>query len=417
MLNVLVNSYTCCPGMGSEQGMGWNWIINLADYCNLYIITEGEYRNEIEQWLSHPSNVIRASHMHFYWNPIGKDEAECERIRMICWNQGQWSFYYYYEKWQRSTADIALNICSHVDIHILHQLNMIGFREPGYLWKISKELQIPFIWGPIDAKETFPVSYLDSAPLKMKFFIQIKNLITKIQLRYARRVKRAAEQATFIVAASSNSCRSIRKYFHKEAILLNETGCHIIDCLPSVKLPKNTLDVLWVGKMDFRKQLNLALQALALLNHADVCLHIVGGGESSVYKDLAESLGVMEQCKWYGTISHEAVMGLMRRCDLLLFTSLAEGTPHVVLEAISNNLPVICFDTCGQGDCIDGDVGIKIELTNPKDSVNSIASALNEIYVNRNKLCEFSKNCSQKKMELSWESKVKKMINLYNECL
>ena len=30
--------------------------------------------------------------------------------------------------------------------------------------------------------------------------------------------------------------------------------------------------------------------------------------------------------------------------------------PHVVLEAIANNLPVVCFDTCGQGDAVNDKV-------------------------------------------------------------
>ena len=44
MLRILINSYTCCPGMGSEQGMGWNWILSIARHCECHVITEGEYR-------------------------------------------------------------------------------------------------------------------------------------------------------------------------------------------------------------------------------------------------------------------------------------------------------------------------------------------------------------------------------------
>ena len=30
MKKILINAYACCPGMGSEQGMGWNFISGLA---------------------------------------------------------------------------------------------------------------------------------------------------------------------------------------------------------------------------------------------------------------------------------------------------------------------------------------------------------------------------------------------------
>ena len=56
-------------------------------------------------------------------------------------------------------------------------------------------------------------------------------------------------------------------------------------------------------------------------------------------KYLAKELGVESQCIWYGAVSHEKVQLLMQESDLLFFTSVAEGTPHVVLEAIANNLP------------------------------------------------------------------------------
>lgn len=52
MLNVLINAYAVSPNWGSEAGMGWNWIINLANHCNLFIITEGEWKDEIEKALT-----------------------------------------------------------------------------------------------------------------------------------------------------------------------------------------------------------------------------------------------------------------------------------------------------------------------------------------------------------------------------
>ena len=62
--------------MGSEQGMGWHWITNLAHYCELFVITEGEYRSQIEEWLSRAENEDLAKRLHFYWNPIGGDDQK-----------------------------------------------------------------------------------------------------------------------------------------------------------------------------------------------------------------------------------------------------------------------------------------------------------------------------------------------------
>ena len=163
MLSILINAYACSPNMGSEPGMAWNWCVNLAQYCELHIITEGEFREKIEAVLP---TLPQGKNMHFHYNPVS------DEIRKMCWNQGDWRFYKYYKEWQWKTYEIAKKIIAEQHIDIVHQLNMIGFREPGYLWKIEEK---PFVWGPVDAKEKFPTAYLQGADLKAKFFINLKN--------------------------------------------------------------------------------------------------------------------------------------------------------------------------------------------------------------------------------------------------
>lgn len=351
MLSLLINAYACSPNMGSEPGMAWNWCVNLAKYCELHIITEGEFRDKIEAALP---TLPQGKNMHFYYHPVS------EEIRKMCWNQGDWRFYKYYKEWQWKTYLIAKDICQKTHIDILHQLNMIGFREPGYLWKIP---DIPFVWGPVDAKESFPLAYLEGASLKTKLFIQLKNAITKWQLQHAKRVRLAVKRASCVISASSNSQQAFKKYYQIDSPLLNETGCYIQKHPIIDKSQKEYFDVLWVGKLDFRKQLSLALRSIAATKNPHIKLHIVGGGNNFIYQTLAKELGIESQCKWYGAISHEEVQTIMQKSDVFFFTSVAEGTPHVVLEAISNNLPVVCFNTCGQGDSVNEKVGRKIELS------------------------------------------------------
>jgi glycosyltransferase involved in cell wall biosynthesis len=107
----------------------------------------------------------------------------------------------------------------------------------------------------------------------------------------------------------------------------------------------------------------------------------------------------------------------MQSSDLFFFTSVAEGTPHVVLEAISNNLPVLCFDICGQGDSIDERVGIKISLSNPTQSISDFSSKIKYLYNNRDILLQFSDNCIYRQRELSWDNKAKIMVDLYEKAI
>ena len=407
-MKILINAYACSPGMGSEPGMAWNWVSNLAKFCELHIITEGEFREKIETVVP---TLEQGGNMHFYYNPVS------EKIRKMCWNQGDWRFYKYYREWQWKTYLMAKDICSKEQIDILHQLNMIGFREPGYLWQLSKENGVPFVWGPVDAKDKFPVAYLDGAGLKTKLFMRLKNFLTGIQLRYSKRVLLAARQSSVIFSASSNSQRSFKKYMNIDSPLLNETGCYVQDHPIVDKTDKETFDVLWVGKMDFRKQLALALQTVAKSENNKLRLHIMGGGDAESYQSLAKSYGIADKCIWHGAVSHDEVQDIMQKSDIFLFTSVAEGTPHVVLEAISNNLPVVCFDTCGQGDAVNDKVGRKIPLSFPCQSVSDFAKLLNELEDNRSLLKQLSENCKERQQELSWEEKAKTMMEWYEKIL
>lgn len=406
MLKILINAYACSPNMGSEPGMAWNWVSNLAKFCELYIITEGEFKEKIEDVVP---TLEQGKNMHFYYNPVS------DEIRKMCWNQGDWRFYKYYKEWQWKTYLIAKDICSKQNIDVLHQLNMIGFREPGYLWKLSKESGVPFVWGPVDAKDKFPVAYLGGASMKTKLFMRLKNFLTVWQLKHSKRVRQAASQASVIFSASSNSKESLKKYMAIDSPLLNETGCYVQEHPLIDKSQKETFDVLWVGKLDFRKQLGIALQSVAIADNENIRLHIVGGGDEEPYKQLANTIGVTDKCIWHGAVSHDEVQSIMQNSDVFFFTSVAEGTPHVVLEAIGNNLPVVCFDTCGQGDAVNENVGRKIELSTPMQSVHEFARVLKELERNRDLLKQMSENCKQRQLELSWEEKAKTMVKWYEK--
>ena len=202
MLSILINAYACSPGMGSEPGMAWNWCVNLAQYCELHIITEGEFRDRIEAVLP---TLPQGANMFFYYNPVSDD------IRRMCWNQGDWRFYRYYRKWQMNTYYLAKQICGNAKIDILHQLNMIGFREPGYLWKLSIEEKIPFVWGPIGGLKQFPTQYLKGAGIKMNFFNKLKNIINVLQIKYGRRIDNALRSADLIISSIPDSYNMIKK--------------------------------------------------------------------------------------------------------------------------------------------------------------------------------------------------------------
>lgn len=407
MLKVLINAYACSPGMGSEPGMAWNWVKNLAKFCELYIITEGEFRERIEAVVP---TLEQGANMHFYYNPVS------DEIRKMCWNQGDWRFYKYYRQWQWKTYLMAKDICGKEKIDVLHQLNMIGFREPGYLWKLSKENGAPFVWGPIGGLKQFPTAYLKGAGLKMQLFMRLKNFLNIWQLKHEKRVDEALKTVRLLISSIPDSYRALKKYKGLESIVIPETGCFLSEDISTARFDAEEFHIMWVGKFDFRKQLPLALQAVALAKNPKIKLDVYGNGsvgQVEMAKRMGEELGISQQVIWHGNQKNDGVMEAMRKAQLFFFTSVNEDTSTVVLEAVSNRLPVVCFNACGMSAVIDDSVGRKIALSHPSQSAHDFARILNKLEGNRSLLRQLSENCKQRQMELSWEVKARKIVEEY----
>lgn len=108
-------------------------------------------------------------------------------------------------------------------------------------------------------------------------------------------------------------------------------------------------------------------------------------------------MDIEQQIVWKGNIPNDAIFREMRDADLFFFTSISEDTSTVVLEAISNHLPVLCFDTCGMGYVINEKVGIKIPLSNPQKSEEDFAQQITYLYENPAMLQQLAGGCKERK--------------------
>ncbi|KAA9039294.1 glycosyltransferase [Ginsengibacter hankyongi] len=409
-INVLISSFACGPYWGSEVGMGWNWIINLSNHCNLIIITEKGFQKDIE---AEVPKLNLANNPTFYYIDIGNKGRE------LFWKQGSFLFYNYYNKWQRKAYGLSNALISKHDIQIIHQLNLIGFREPGYLWKLAG--QIPFVWGPVGGFNQVPLNYIATFSLKNKLFYYSKHLIQHLQVHYHSRVKKALKAANIVFAESTTTKSILKKVYNIESILMNETGADFQDFYQhKLFCDNNSINLLWVGKIQGLKGLPIALQTLKNLkeNNIPAKLTIVGDGpDEKACRKLVDRLEINEMVLFTGKIPNMEVKTLMKKFDLLFFTSLKEGTPHVVLEALSNGLPVLCHDACGHGDVVNDSCGVKVPLKSYHQSIQSFTAHIEYLYNSKCKLYDFSKNAKDTVEQCSWEKKAKQVVATYKKLL
>ena len=407
MMQVLINAYAVNPDWGSEPGMGWNWVIHLAQHCRVHVITEGEWQENIERELV---RLPQAGNIVFHYLPVP------EKVRRMCWNQGDWRFYHHYRRWQERALVLARKIMEENRIDLIHQLNMIGFREPGMLWKIKG---VPYVWGPVGGMENAPVAYLWESGWKRAVQAALKNVINAAQARFQPRVRKAVKRADAVLASVQGVREIMERCHRRKVFLMSETGCFARP--DAVRPEKNGREfrLLWAGRMIPTKQLALALKTLSYLRDLpDLKLHVCGGGEKERdCRNLAERLGVEGKCVWHGMVSNEEVQGFMRGSDLFFFPSIMEATSTVLVEALINRLPVLCFDTCGMGTIVDETVGCKIPLSRPGQSARDFAERIRFFFHNRKILQEMDGAFRAKQRELDWNRKAERMAGIYHEIL
>lgn len=404
---ILISCFACGPNWGSEVGMGWNWIIHLAQHCQLYVITEKEFQNDIESKID---TIDIKYKPEFYYIDIG------EQARSLFWKQGSFSFYKFYKSWQQKAFLLANRLIAENEIDIIHQLNLIGFREPGYLWKLSS--QKPFIWGPVGGFNQVPFNYILRLSLKNKIFYWGKNFLNFLQIKFKKRVKKAFLNSNMVLAESTSTKIKLKKNYTVSAILMNETGGDFTDFFAhSTFCANNKIHLLWVGRIQGLKALPIALYSLQKIkNKIPFEMTVVGDGpDETECKKLVHKLGLNNFVKFTGRINNTEVKKLMREHDLLFFTSLKEGTPHVVLEALSNGLPVLCHDACGHGDIVDESCGIKIPMKSFSKSVVNFSDKIEYLFNNQSELYRLSQGTKNCVLKHSWKSKAAAMVEFYEK--
>jgi glycosyltransferase involved in cell wall biosynthesis len=111
--------------------------------------------------------------------------------------------------------------------------------------------------------------------------------------------------------------------------------------------PQRPFRFLFVGQFIERKRLDLLVEALAELDHADFSLTVIGSGplESSL-RAKAENV-LAGRVNWLGRQPYTAMAEHMANADCLVLPSRFDGWGAVVSEALMAGTPAICSDSCG----------------------------------------------------------------------
>jgi len=402
---ILVSCYACSPNRGSEPGMGWNFVKGISENHEVHVIVEQEkWELEIEDYINkYPKEV---ENLHFYF--IKKKRSR--KLRKI-WPP---SYYYFYRQWQKKAYKLALELNEKENFNLVHQLNMVGYREPGYLWKID----IPFVWGPIGGLETTPWSFLPSLGLKGMMHFTARNIINLFQKYISIRPRKAAKRNNnSLISATPETQKEIYKIWNRESIVITEVGSFKTNIREINTRENEVLIIVWSGLHEPRKNLGLLLESLALVD-VNWELHILGEGtETKKWKWLSKKLNLSDRCIWYGWQPLDKALDVFKKGHVFTITSVHDLTSTVILEALSFGLPIVCLDHCGFSHVVDDSCGIKISVTTPKNAKYEFSKAIEKLYADEMFRQKLAKGALLRAECFSWEKKIDKLNIIYEKLL
>ena len=403
-MKVLVSCYACSPYKGSEPGMGWNFVHCLAPMHELHIITESKYEDDLRRYFAeHPDEEQL---YHFYFIPRKRFDI----LRKI-WPP---SYYWFYRLWQRKVLTFAKQLDKRENFDVIHALNMAGYREPGFLYKLDK----PIVWGPVGGFCISPWCLLPSMGGYGMLYYGARNLINIWQMHFKATPRRMAHRADAIIAATQDNHDAIVKLWDRDSVIIPEVGLIESRAESVVQERDRKLRICWSGQHTPAKTLNLLIEALALAqNRQSIELHVIGQGKSTNrWKRLAERLG-LGNIIWHGWVERDEAWRIMKQSHVFCITSVADLTSSVLLEALSFGLPVITLDLFGFSNVVTDSCGVKIPVRSHSQVVADLVRAIDRLADNETERCKLAQGALARSAEFTWINKAKIINDIYNQVL
>jgi glycosyltransferase involved in cell wall biosynthesis len=407
MMKVLLSAYSCEPGRGSEPGVGWNFAREIAKHHEVWVLTRTEEsQTAIEAELAR--NPIPNLHFVYFTTPIFGQ----------FWKLGQsgaMQIHYYF--WQIAAYFVGRRLHQEIGFDLVQHVTFVKYSSPSFL----SLLPIPFVWGPVGGGESAPKPFWQYFNWKNKVYEILRILVRSIGENDPF-TRITARRSAIAFSTTEDTAMRVRNMGCDRVQILSESGLsnEEIDLLAQVSKPDNSpVRFISMARLLHWKGLHLGLQAFAKAKLPDAEYWIVGDGlELERLQNLAASLGIAKQVKFWGRLPRQQTLERLGECHVLVHPSLHDSGGWVCLEAMAAGRPVICLDLGGPAQQVTCDTGFKIPAENVDQTIGDMATAMVEI-AGDGELRVKMGQAGQKlvRQNYTWEAKGKLLSDLYQKIL
>jgi glycosyltransferase involved in cell wall biosynthesis len=401
-LKVLISAYACEPNKGSEPEVGWQWALQMARFHDVTVLTRENNRSNIESALKDlagtqpPPKFVFHDRSAFFLDMKRRSKA----------------VHLYYLLWQKSARELVAQLHAMHRFDLMHHVTFAGFRYPTAIWGHG----VASIWGPIGGIESIPRSLLPWKHPASLIYEVFRNLNNLAQATPIYVLPRRARATTMVLA----STLEMKQAFDKLGVaskLVPSIGLKTSNLEFQPKQPRSgPLRLIFVGNIITLKGLDLALEALKS-SKTDAVFTLVGSGRfESAAKRYVAANGLASRVFFTGRKPRNECLSLYREHDVFLFPSLHDTGGYAVIEAMFNELPVICLDCGGPSVAVDVGCGIRVPAGTRSQVIERLANAIE--WYDKNPAAQISdgKSARQKILkDYDWDNKGVQMNDLYLE--
>lgn len=390
---ILVSAYGCEPNRGSEAGVGWNWVLQMAKDNELYVITRKNDKEKIEENIPE----VLSSNLHFIYYDTG------DLLKKV--KNKEKGLYLYYWLWQIGIIPLIRKLIKEHTFDYSMHLSFGSLWMPTFL----PLFKVPFIWGPIGGGDGVPKKFLNTLPRKQRIIQTFRYVLINTSFMNPL-VAIPSKKAKLILCRTENNLLAIPKKYRNKAKVVLETAMEL-EVLSYKKNYKQCNEIVFIvtGRMVPFKNIKMAVEAFYEVTKVipESKFVIIGKGpeREKIQKYICDK-GIENKVEILNEMERNQIFNKLQQADIYVFPSLREGGSWCLMEAMAIGLPVICFSWTGMDIITDEKSAIRIKPKNYKENLEEFKKAMICLALDYDKRVEMGRMSRQRiKNEFLWDKK------------
>ena len=313
----------------------------------------------------------------------------------------------YVGPWETKSGPLGQLLSLPAQIRLLRSV----VKEVDVVW-----LRLPFVaailaWFCCDLKGKLVISQMIGYPHALTFIYGEKWRFFEKLLNYAtRKIVKTVDLAVFVSQALADDfgrqC--------KEILIANESSLEEWRICRGEERVKRK-DILFVGRLSPEKGIKVLLKAYARIAHRypEIGLRLIGDGPSKAeLEQLAVQEGIGDRVAFAGYQTWESVLSAMQNGAMMILPSYTEGLGLVLVEAMSQSIPVIASKVGGILEIV---VHEKNGLLIQPGDVNGLAEAMVRLIEDETLVRKLTKGGLETARQNTFEYQTGKILNFINQ--